>query len=305
MLKENPSEKAYKGKPPVLSHLSASSLGSYLLCGLQWRMQRIDRLKPIRKEKSYFKFGETFHKSMELHWKGGVPNFRDEWLRYKDTPLDYGRESWLTLYNKGLKMVEGITLATAGKFDPLYTRTELNENLDLGFVVVNRRIDVITVAKRLPIMVNGLVEKIDGEVILDLKTAGMKYSLDSINQSQQLMTYALPNKIKDRDPVMFAYVVATKSITPTIQLIGKKFSKEELRGQVRRYKQVSDLIKQGVFIQNKGTHCTFCDFRKLCYNEHGWQHGYEIDETKNARSTDAAPDNKSNDRKLDRVQNKK
>lgn len=276
MLKENPANKSYKGQKVEIHHLSASSIGAYLACGLQWRMHRIDRIKPIRLEKSYFKFGEVFHKSLEPHWKGGISNFREEWIKHKTTPLDYGRESWLSLFNKGMRMMEGILLATAGRFDPLYSRTEVVENLDLGFVVVNRRIDVITVAKRMPILVNGLVEKIDGEIILDIKTSSMKYSLDSINQSQQLMTYAIPNAIKDRDPRLFAYVVATKSVNPTIQLIGKRFTKDELRGQVKRYRQVAELIKNGVFIQNKGPHCTNCDFRKLCYDEPGWQNSYEI-----------------------------
>lgn len=275
ILSVNPTLLDYKGPPAPLPHLSASSLSTYLNCGMQWRLQHVEKLELIAKPPVYFSFGSAFHRTLEPHWKGLSTDFKSIWTKYKDVPIDYLGSSWLEYYAKGSKMVTASVVATQGRFDPKTSKVEFSDDIDLGFIKVSRRVDIYTELNNLPVSVNGVIEKVSGPAILDLKTAGAKYADNAAAESQQLMTYALPNPKSDLRPRYFIYLVATKTNTPVIQLIGKKYTKDELKGQIGRYRQVSDLIHRSVFIQNKGSACQFCSFKNLCYEHTGWEGMYQ------------------------------
>lgn len=277
ILKSNPTKDWHKKRPiEHIDHLSASSVSSFLVCGLSWRLGHIDKLTLIEPMRSYFAFGGAMHKGLEPYWKGGEVAFKKAWLTWKTKKIDYYGSSWLGHYRMGQAMSATVVEKTKGKFDPKRTRVEITENIDLGFVTLTGRKDVITVAKKMPIMIAGKYVEVDGPLTLDVKTSARLYVPESIERSQQLKTYAIPNPKLHRQQGTHAYLVVTKSIKPVVQIIGKAFSLEEIKGQIERIRWVRDEITRGVFVQNQGDHCQYCPFRKLCYSEENWQTSYML-----------------------------
>ncbi len=280
ILKSNPSEKIYKGEYK-LDRISASGSKSWLTCGLQWRLGHIDKLEPVKLSSS-LAFGSAIHKAAEPIWIGHkLMDFSKAWRPYRNNDIDYGKskEDWSSLYIKGGRILKNLYEVITGTFVPTSSIVEVNENIDLGFVILNRRIDVVTTANKMPVYMAdaGKVVSISGTVVLDLKTSRGQYNEMDIQASQQLLTYAIPNKgNKDRKIKASIYVVVTKSATPVVQLIGKRYEKWEVVRQVNRLRFVADQIRKGVFIQNEDKHCGWCDFAALCYRLPGWEKMYRI-----------------------------
>src|SRR3990167_1317681 len=277
-LKSNPSEVIFKGDYKM-EKISASGSKSWLTCGLQWRLSHIDKLELVRLN-SNLAYGSAVHKGAEPIWRGqNLTGFAKVWKPYKDKDIDYGKgqDDWSKLKVKGEVMLKKLYETVTGTFDPAASRVEVHENIDLGFVVLDRRIDVVTVAKKMPVYMTDVnkIENVSGVVNLDLKTSRSQYSDIDVMGSQQLLTYAIPNG-KSKKLNASVYVVVTKSSNPVIQLIGKRYEKWEVVRQVNRLRFVTDQIRRGVFIQNEDKHCGWCDFKALCYRLPGWQKMYRL-----------------------------
>jgi len=298
ILKSNPTVDWHKKRPyKELDHLSHSSVAQFLQCGLAWRLSHVDRLQLIEPIQSYFVFGTAFHNGLRPFWHGGEGQFKEKWKSYKHSKVTYKNTSWLQLYRQGVMMEAGVIARLQGKFDPKVTKTEMNDPVDLGFTKLERRIDVVTEVDRLRMTIDGREKKISGPLRIDVKSSAFAYNKAAIDQSQQLMTYQIPGPKLGREGYS-AYLVATKSNRPVIQLIGKSFSREEIGRQLRRIKYVHDEIKRGSFVQHAGSHCDNCPFNKLCYEAPGWEKSYKHNDwhrpgTKSANSSSDKSDNKA------------
>ncbi len=294
LLKKNPTHDL-RLRPHKVEKLSPTGLKSYLSCGLQWRLSHVDELE-FAKPNLNLVFGSVFHKGLEPYWRGGQPAFQKYWSRFQDIPAlaeQYkGRMDWAAWAQRGQDMVNKIMSATYGYFDPKTTRVEIKEEVDLGFVVLNRRIDVLTVAEKLPMLLNlGDQVKFSGPAVFDLKSAGRMYGLDAAQRSPQLLSYMIPNPKADYErPKMAAFIVATKAIEPRVMLIGHKYGKAEVKNQVQTFKLAADNIRRGVFPQVKGDHCGYCDFRQMCYEQPGWEGAYRVSRYRSrANATNSRP----------------
>lgn len=277
VLKTNPTDKwwQWKGHAVDIQTISPSGASSWQTCGLQWRLSHIDRLEVARPQ-LWMALGTAFHKSMEPVWLGRSrqPQFKQQWQVWRNKKLEYKEgESWTTWLARGANMTAALTAVVQGKFDPTQTKIEVPDNVDLGFVTLTRRLDVITVAKKLPVLIAGRETKIDGYCTIDMKTSSQRYSDKAILQSQQLMTYAVPSKTVDWANLS-VYAVVTKAADPKVQLIGKRYEKKEVAGQIARLLYVAERIRKGDFPQFKGDHCGYCQFESLCYDLPGWQSKY-------------------------------
>jgi len=277
MIKNNPTLGWNKKVPQKVDHLSASSVSTYLQCGLKWRLGHVDHLQPIGSVSVHLCFGSAIHKGLEPYWLGEPAQFNESWAAYKsDSNIEYGRNSWLHWCLRGAKMTTAVVDKTIGRFDPTKSVVELEEDIDLGFIVLRRRIDCLLEVNKLNIMVGGNNVDVSGAILADLKTAGQAYYPDAADWSQQLMTYNIKNPRSLRDIAMSVYIVVTKSDPPRVQIIGRKYSREEVKGQIFRIRHVADSIRSGIFVQTKGDNCGLCDYKALCYEMPKWQERYSV-----------------------------
>lgn len=266
-------------RPYDPDHLSPTSVSNYTGCGLRWRLGHVDGIKPI-KQSLATALGTALHAGMRPYWKGNPATFLQQWKKYKGSEaIDFraSKLSWLDWYSRGEQMSQALMRTLDDHFDPATSKTEISYDLDLGFIKLFRRIDVYTEAKSLPVLVGGTVEKVDGFILLDLKSSGKKYADNAVNFSGQLKLYSVPGRDRLLEPTMAVYAVVTKSAKPLVQLIGKRYSKDELRAELQTVKQVADNIRAGVFVKNSGEHCNYCDFRYLCtHRVDNWRELYHI-----------------------------
>ena len=282
MLEYNPAFTPWKDEVH-LDHLSASSVGGFQTCGLSWKLSHLDKVAKIGTA-SWFAFGSAYHRGLEPWWLGKSPQFADAWGSYRKSKVEYyGRGSWESMYSMGMKMTSATKAVTEGKFVPISVldkkeRIEKTEDVDLGFVVVRRRIDVILEATRLPVLdvTKGDVVEFVGKVLVDVKTAGRQYDHRRVLTSGQLKTYAIPNHGEVFGDKLSAYIITTKTANPVVQIIGKRYDKDEIKEQIKTIKQVADQIRNGVFTRREGDHCDRCDFFDLCYKTPGWEKRYNI-----------------------------
>jgi putative RecB family exonuclease len=281
---KNPAFDLRRRPVPDLHHMSASSVITYLTCGLQWRLGHVDGLKPKKLNPAYA-VGTAMHEGLQPFWQGGDTNFPFAWKKMKHAPIDYSnsRLSWLDWLSRGQKMTARVQQTLHGLFDEEASQVEFPYDVYLKDVLVVRKMDIRTIAKSMPILIDNKLETFSGPIVLDLKTSSQSYQHDAADLSQQLGIYSIPGRIKDDlKPQMAAFVVVTKSDDPKVQIIGKRYEKDELKAQIRTVRQVADQVRAGVFIQNKGKHCRWCDFRKLCFpkanggTEVPWQELYSV-----------------------------
>lgn len=277
ILKANPTDRWWKKRPQKnIDHLSHSSVDTFVTCGLAWRLDKLDGLILDEPPPSYYPFGGAFHAGLRPFWRGGEDKFGKFWKVWKFKKVQYRGDSWLDLYRKGLLMTATLRGVFSGKFEPSVTKTEIVDDVDLGFVKLKRIVDVVTNVSGLQVFRADKNEVIEynGSIALDLKTSAVAYDKNTILRSKQLMTYAIPSdKIKTD---LSAYVVVTKSNMPKVQVLGAKYGKEQVRGQVERIRSVADSIHRGEFTQNPGDQCRNCSFRHLCYSLPGWQEKYKL-----------------------------
>lgn len=279
-LKINPTDRWWVKRPQKIDHLSYSSVQTFNTCGLAWRLAKVDMLELKDKPTpSWSVFGTSYHLGLSSFWKGGSDGFIVAWKKWKDKAIKYGRnESWLDLYRKGLMMTAAVTAILKDKFDPKESKVEVVEDLDLGFVIVRRIVDIATIAHGVPVLMVGQSTKpipYEGPIRFDVKTAGRAYDTESIIRSQQLMTYAIPSR-GQTEKRLSAYLVATKSESPKVQILGAQYGKEQIKGQINRIRDVTNSIHRGEFTQNPGDQCVQCEFRSLCYSLPGWQEKYQL-----------------------------
>jgi len=276
-LKTNPSEREYKGTYK-LEHISASGMKSWMTCGLQWRLSHIDGVRR-KKTSSALIFGTVIHRSAEDLWKtGAIPNFKKFWTPYKDSQnIEYGkRDSWLSLYQKGGKMSANLVKAFESKINFPKSLVEIQEKVDLGFVTLRGRIDAVLDVKKLPILIGEKVDQFSGLLRIDLKTSSGKYAEDTPSKALQLKIYDILSIGKKTAADLSAYVVVTKTKEPTVQILGRKYDRQEIKTQINQIRKVSDSIRAGLFIRVEGDHCNYCDFREMCYRSPGWQKLYSV-----------------------------
>ena len=294
MLENNPTEKWWKriGEKTEVKTISYSSANTMQNCGLQWRLKYVDKIEMV-KPQLWAALGSSFHTTMKPVWLyGKAPKFRAVWEKYKRVPIEYKeKESWLMWQERGDAMTQALAGVLLGKFDKRRTKVEVPDPVKLGGVILLRYIDVITVAKKMPIIIDGKEQMFSGSLHVDMKTAAQRYSLDSIARSQQLMTYEIPSK-KIQTPDLSAYAVVTKAVDPKVQLIGRVYAKEEIQGQIVRLKSAVDRIAAGDFTQQPGDACNRCDFVRLCFKHPDALEAYRVrrnrsrNKSANADSTD-------------------
>ncbi len=250
-------------------HLSASSVGEYVECGLLYKFGRIDRL-PLEFKSEALEFGTVIHLVLGDYYnekrtgkKMALTNvhksFEDHWHRVaeKRTDIQYGSgRDFKTLLR------DGIDLLTAwyNKLpDDQFNVLAIEEAF--SFTLPGLTIPIISAMD--------LIEEDEAGtlIITDFKTSGKAYSIDDVDLNQQLTTYqmaAKENGYGDRE-ILLRIDCLIKTQKPKFeQYYTTRSEIDELR-VARKIREVWKGISKGVFVPNDTSwKCKNCSYKTAC-----------------------------------------
>jgi putative RecB family exonuclease len=252
-------------------HLSASSIGDYLDCGLLFKFGRIDKIKPEMKSDA-LEFGSVIHlvlaeiyqqkmvgicmtireihESFEKHWTSITKDRKD--IQYAEgksfeTLLLEGKELLTTYYHKRpddkfqvIAIEEPFSFTLGGCGIPIIGAMDLVEEDSSGTVIIT-----------------------------DFKTSGRSYSLDEIHRNFQLTLYQIAAKAIgyiDRE-ILLRFDCLIKTKTPKFEQYYTTRSETDEKRAARKIIEVANGISKGVFIPNDNPSnwkCKGCAFKKPC-----------------------------------------
>ncbi len=254
-------------------HLSASSINAYLECGLQYKLSRIDKVKPDFTPDALV-YGSTIHKIIEhiqtIRMCGDCPVieemvalFEQIWREKAEdnSTIQYRKgESFTSLLNQGKKLVA------------LYLQY-LPEN-GFGLLAIEEPFELHLEGLDIPII--GVMDMVEEDesgtvIITDHKTASRAYSADEVNNSFQLTVYhiaARSNGYAGRD-ILMKFDCLIKTRTPRFEQVYTVRSEEAELRAMKKIRSVWEGIIKGVFIPNDTSwKCSMCNYKSYCEQWH-------------------------------------
>ena len=252
-------------------HLSASSIGDYLDCGLLYKFGRIDKLQPEYRPDAmelgsaiHLVLAEIYQQKMsgieltikeihnlfEKHWKA-IAEGRDN-IRYAEgkdfhTLLMEGKELLTAYYHKrpedhfqAIAIEEPFSFTVEGCELPIIGAMDLVEQDGAGTLIIT-----------------------------DFKTSARSYSADEVDRNFQLTIYQLAAKamgFEDRE-ILLRFDCLIKTKTPKFEQYYTTRSQADETRAVRKIIEVWRGISRGVFIPNDSPSnwkCKGCAFKKQC-----------------------------------------
>ena len=253
-----------------MPHLSASSIQSYMGCGLQYRFSRVDHLEREYTSDNLL-FGVVIHsvlsefnqerlmgnymsaqelmKLFEAYWIDGV----------RDTPdLKYSKgKDFNILLKQGKQMLT--TFVNQVPRDE-YEVVAIEEPFEF-------QVDGLDVPM---IGIMDLVERDENDTIIisDYKTMGSTITLNDIDQNFQLSVYymaARKNGYADNDIVLKLDCLMKTKNPQFKQVYTYRNEEDELRA-VKKIKETWNAIQKGIFLPTgEGTwRCRYCEYKSYC-----------------------------------------
>jgi len=252
-------------------HLSASSIGDYLDCGLLFKFGRIDKLQAETKSDA-LEFGSVIHLVMAEIYQNRMVGIE---LSIKEI-----QESFEKHWTKTAKDREDIQYAEGKSFETIllegkellstYYHKRPNDNFQViaieepfSFTLDNCEMSIIGA-------IDLMEEDSSGTLIItDFKTSSRAYSLDEVDRNFQLTLYQLAVKsmgYSDRE-ILLRFDCFIKTKTPKFEQYYTTRSERDEKRARRKIIEVANGISKGVFIPNDSTSnwkCKGCAFKKPC-----------------------------------------
>ena len=253
-------------------HLSASSIGDYIDCGLLYKLGRIDKLPP-EFHSSDLEFGSVIHKTLEAYYRHRLEGetlsaktlhkiFEKAWKEMVE-----GKEDIRYPEGKDFKslLLEGKELLTV-----CYNKIQH----DHQFKVIGVEEPFSFNLEGCPVPIIGAIDLIEEDeyetlIITDWKTSGRAYSNDEVDRNFQLTLYqiaAKKNGYVDRE-ILLKFDCLIKTKTPKFEpYYTTRNEIDEIRA-AKKIREVWDGINKGVFIPNDGSSnwkCKGCAYKRAC-----------------------------------------
>jgi len=252
-------------------HLSASSVGDYLDCGLLYKLGRIDKIMPAFTSDA-MEFGSAIHVVLaEIHRQKMVG---------VELSIREIQESFEKHWTKMAKDRVNIQYAEGKSFE-----TYLLEGKELLSVYYHKRskdsFQVIGVEEPfsvhlegLPVPIIGAIDLIEEDssgtiIVTDFKTTGRAYSNDEVDRNFQLTIYQIAvkqNGFSDRE-ILLKFDCLIKTKTPKFEPYYTTRTDVDEKRAIRKMIEVWKGISKGVFIPNDSPSnwkCKGCSFKKSC-----------------------------------------
>jgi putative RecB family exonuclease len=250
-------------------HLSASSVSTYLECGLQWRFKYIDTVEPEFISDSLL-FGSSIHSTLEVFNQ----NRKNGLLPDLDTVQEFFERVWkekvkATPHLKYTKDNTEESLLEQGKslLEVFY-----EELPDTGY-------EILAVEEPFSLNIPGLSTPIIGVIdlveiddtgtviITDFKTTGRKFSSDEVDKHFQMSLYhlaAVYNGFGTSD-IILKLGLFIKTKTPKYEEIFTTRFRDDHQKILNTIKSVSEGIEKGVYIPNTNSwRCKNCEYASAC-----------------------------------------
>ncbi|BAH77682.1 RecB family exonuclease [Solidesulfovibrio magneticus] len=256
--------------PIEIGHLSASSINSYLDCGLQFKFAKIDKREPEAIAEALI-FGTTIHKIIELYHHERSIGTR---LSVMDVTAAFEK-----CYTEAFEQQAGKIQFKEGKdFDSTLLEgksllaTYVTQFPETGLKVIGLEKAFSFQIEGVPIPIVGVMDMVEEDaggniVIVDHKTSSRSYSSDDIDKSLQLTIYGMAAKANgygDRE-IMLRFDCLVKTKKPKFeQYYTVRTEEDELRA-MKKIQAVYRGIMQGVFIPNDTSwKCKGCSYQQCC-----------------------------------------
>jgi putative RecB family exonuclease len=252
-------------------HLSASSVGDYLDCGLLFRLGRIDKIRPEFTPDA-LEFGSAVHMvlaeinqqrmvGVDLSIKEIQESFEEHWtkLAQNNPAIKYSEKKSFEIL-----MLEGKELLST------YYHKRPNE----GFNVIGVEESFSINLEGCPVPVIGAIDLIEEDssgtiIVTDHKTSGRAYSNDEVDKNFQMTLYQIAvkqNGFADRE-ILLKFDCLIKTKTPKFEPYYTTRSDVDEQRAIRKISEVWKGISKGVFIPNDSPSnwkCKGCAFKKPC-----------------------------------------
>lgn len=248
-----------------MDHLSSSQITLYLMCGLKYKYQYLDKL-PKSFRPSALAFGSAIHSA--LAW------YNSERLKGNGVPIDtlykvfdadwYSQKAELEVrYKEG---EQEMALVSVGKeLLTLYTRLDLPKvrGWEIPFTVP---ITDVATGEALDVDLKGFFDLIEGEgTIVEFKTSAQALSPLDLDTRVQFTAYSYAYELLYGQPPKELRVLnLIKAKKPRIAEAVTSRDRESYRGFFHLTKEVLKGIRAGVFVPHPGYYCKECEYAKVC-----------------------------------------
>lgn len=253
------------------AHLSASSIGDYIDCGLLYKLGRVDRFPPEFRADA-MEFGSCIHLALA--------DFHKQKMGGKIMTAKELHEHFETYWKAAAESQENIQYAEGKDF-----KTLLLEGKELlttyyhkcphdQFKVVAIEESFSFFLERCPVKIIGAFDLVEMDesgtiIIVDWKTSGRAYSADEVDRNFQLTLYemaARANGHADKEILLrFDCLIKTK-----MQKFEQYYTSRTESDFKRAEKKIGEVwrgISNGVFVPNDGAQnwkCKNCSYKKHC-----------------------------------------
>jgi putative RecB family exonuclease len=250
-------------------HLSASSIGDYMECGMLYRFSRIDRL-PMEFVADSLVFGTAIHKTLEEFYREKLTGnkltlkdihqiFEKHWHETAD-----GRDEIQYAEGKDFK-----TLLMQGTDLLSIWHQRLPED---AFKIIGIENAFSFTLPGLPIPVVGAMDLIEEDdsgtiIITDFKTSKKSYSADEIDRNPQMTIYQLAakaNGFSDRE-IILRFDCMIKTLKPKFEQYYTVRTEVDEARLIKKIHSVWHGISAEVFIPNdQSFRHKNCAYRNVC-----------------------------------------
>jgi putative RecB family exonuclease len=251
--------------------LSVSQVNAYLACPLKYRFQYVDRIpRPWRA--AAMAFGTSIHAAVEWFHRerlaGRQPEleavlkvFDADWYAQNVEPLVFPSiESKDSLAEKASAMLR-VYVESSNSSKPI--AIEKSFEVDL--------VDPET-GEVLPVRLRGIIDLIeDGDVLVDLKTAGRTLEQGGLERHLQLSTYALAHWVMKGNIPKLRLDMLMKTVKPRLERHETTRTFEDLGWTARLIHEVALAIQTEHFFPNPSWRCTECEYFAHCQRWRGWE----------------------------------
>ena len=257
-------ESAAPAPQPAALALSASAIGSYETCPLQYRFARVDHI-PGREERPQLTFGRIIHAVLEAFHRPDrdeprpeisdllEQNWQSEGFTYPQEEAQYREDArkLLAAYRERLAGTEPPVLAVEHRF-----------TFNLDDVTITGRID------RIDLNESGRT------TLIDYKTSRRKLTEKEARQEPQMALYAMyilqADELGGRELAPGGIDLTYYFLRAEEPEVTVSFNEEELAEFRQRVAQAADGIRRRDFPHRKDYHCKYCDYKDLICP--AWEH---------------------------------